>query len=247
MPVPTFTLEPSTSGARPMNPTLAAMRIGVARRAIDKLTASGVLETPVTEPAVDSLARRPLLQVASGELTVLRTDSRKPAGREDDRDVIGFGITDDDDLLTDTSLRWWRSEPERVVDNRLFAVTVGTIPVAVYEILLHRGTQSSGERQLRHRYGGTLLARLVPRGSAQGAQRLLESDPGDAFEAITPVSEGEHPLLTGPGSTPASSAVGQIMRSRIVVDSGGPVGYLAPSRAASDQASGALAASEGRR
>lgn len=222
MSVPTFTLEPGAPAtSKRMNPTVAAMRIGVARRAVDKLTATGVLPSPLTEAAVNNLAVRPLLQVTSGELTVLRTDSSKPAADEPDRDLIGFDLSHDDPTLEETSLRWWRSEPDRVLANRLFAVTVGTVPVAVYEILTHLDTVHSGERQLRHRYGGTLLARLVPKDSSTGTA-LLDASADAPFRTVTPMHDlQEHPLL---------DRAAQIMRSRIVVDSGGPVGYLEPTQ-----------------
>lgn len=199
---------------------MAALRIGVGRRAIDKLTACGVLPTPLTEEAVANLASRPLLQVVTDELTVLRTDAAQPAPSDDGRDQIGFDLGFDDATVDETSLAWWRSEPDRVLTNVLFTVTVGTVPVAVYEVLLHCDTVATGQRQLRHAYAGTLLARLVRTNSRPQAQVLLPSNAGDTFTTITPLLDPEqHPLL---------EHAAQIMATRVVVDSGGPIGYLEP-------------------
>lgn len=219
MALPTFVLQDPPSAQRHMNPTLAALRIGVARRSIDKLTAAGVLPSPLTEGAVENLARRPLLQVASGELTVLRTNSKTPALESDDRPFIGFHLKHSDDDLEATALRWWRSEPERILDNQLFAVTLGTIPVAVYEVLVHSESLPAENRVLRHRYTGVLLARLTPRDTP--TYGVMESRTDDVFDIVTPLA-GSHPLI---------DSAAQIMRSRIVVDSGGPIGYLEPKEA----------------
>ncbi|HEY3549219.1 MAG TPA: hypothetical protein VGK17_24345 [Propionicimonas sp.] len=56
-------------------------------------------------------------------------------------------------MLEETSLRWWRSDLAKVIANRLFVVTLGTYPVAPYDIAGLEDTQvRQGETQPRHRY-----------------------------------------------------------------------------------------------
>lgn len=104
--------------------------------------------------------------------------------------------------LEAAALRWWRSDPERVLENGLFAVTVATFPVAVYMIAIdgHSGSiRCPGERFDRQQYIGTLLARVGP-----GMAPRVSPDLPDWLEE------------------PAR----QIMGSIIEVVAGGPVGYL---------------------
>ncbi|WP_148046169.1 hypothetical protein [Nocardioides marmoriginsengisoli] len=81
---------------------------------------------------------------------MLRTDARAPADRDkypdDPRNWMGFNVEHSDEELEAASLRWWRSDPRRVVDNELFAVTVATFPVAVYRILGTAGSIASESR-----------------------------------------------------------------------------------------------------
>lgn len=89
-----------------------------------------------------------------------------------------------------------------MVDNELFVVTVGTFPVAVYRVTgLQDSVTRADEDAERHHYAGTLLARVTA---------------GMVARPCRPVS----------GYLQAATT--QIMRSRIAVDSGGPIGYLMP-------------------
>lgn len=216
MPLPTFShATQAPTMLLEMTPNIAATRLDIARRGVDKLQHAAILPTPLTEAAVESIARRPALTVASGELSVLRTGATRGAD-EPDRTKIGFHLADDDDTLATTSLRWWRGDPGRIVDNTLFAVTVGTVPVAVYEITALEDSQRFSDG-IRHRFSGTLLARLVPRADVNigtGLSCLVE----DEFAAVARVHR-DHPL---------HALAAHIMSTRVAVISGGPIGYLAP-------------------
>lgn len=207
MPRPTFVApETPRPRARTLNRTQAAARLGINGPGVDKLVRAGMLSQPIEAAEVERLAGRPRLQVATGELTVLRTDARAEADQEkypqDPRKWVGFHVDHTDDELTDSSLRWWRSDPERVEGNVLFAVTVATFPVAVYANA-ERVTsfQRSGEPWLRWHYAGDLLARVHSRMVVTYRQDVQ----GDLRELAR-----------------------QIMASTIAVDSGGPIGYLEP-------------------
>lgn len=225
MALPTFTTAPRAAD-RPLAPAEAAIRLGVNRRAVDKLIAAGILPIPLDAGAVENLARRPRLAVTEGELTVLRTDARKPATDSDSRRWIGFHLEHDDATLAETSLRWWRSDPDRVLDNVLYAVTIGTVPVAVYQIQIHLDSIEVAGYQ-RHHYAGTLLTRIGPREpvnrtSEEGPPHTLDSRDGDPFVVTTSLRNPNQHELMGHAL--------QIMRSRITVESGGPIGYLEPDR-----------------
>lgn len=179
----------------------AASGLRLSLTLVDKLIRAGVLPVPIPASTVAQLAQYPVLKVAEGELTVLRTDAREVAPPGEDRPWIGFHVTHSDVELEETSLRWWRSDIWKVLDNELFAVTVSTIPVAVYRITNHVNTiVRSDEIIPRQRYEGQLLARVYP---GMEPSLLKSNIPGH---------------LRG--------AVAQLMRSRIVVTSGGPIGYL---------------------
>lgn len=125
--------------SRTLTRTQAASRLGINGPAIDKLVGAHVLSLPILASEVDALAGRELLQVKTGELTVLRTDVRAAADPDrqpphDRRKFIGFDVAHTNEELEASSLRWWRCDPARVVDNALFAVTIASFPVAVYEI-----------------------------------------------------------------------------------------------------------------
>jgi hypothetical protein len=204
MPTPVFavgagdTLERET-----ISRNVAASRLGLSIAGVDKLIRSSILTPDIAAETVDELAARPWLQVLEGELTVLRTDARQPAYPGEDRKWIGFDAGHNDDELKATSLRWWRSSPVRILDNELFAVTVSTIPVAVYQITGHAGTLTREDEDTpRHKYSGKLLARVYP---GMPRPRVLGTMPGHL-----------------------RTAVEQIMSSRIKVSSGGPIGYLEP-------------------
>lgn len=179
----------------------AASRLGIAMGAVDKLIAARVLETSIRAEVVERLERRSYLVVEAGELTVLRTDARKPAYPGEDRRWIGFSTEHSPEELDATSLRWWRSHPRRVIDNELFVVTVATVPVAVYRI---EGVEDEqvrpGEDNPRFHYSGTLLHRVYP---------------GLVDRPLSPSVPVQY-----------KDRVRQIMSSRIKVVSGGPIGYL---------------------
>lgn len=205
MPLPTFAVP--AHAPRPRSATLtrnqAASRLGLSLALVDKLMRAGILETPILAATVDGLADRSMLAVVAGELTVLRTDARADAHPGEDRRYIGFHVEHTDAELEATSLRWWRSEPAHVLDNELFAVTVSTVPVAVYGVHEHlESIYREGEDKPRHRYAGVLLGRVYPGMAA----RTLPHTPGHLRDRVE-----------------------QIMASRIKVSSGGPIGYLQPS------------------
>ena len=180
--------------------TQVAARLGVHLAAVDKMIRAGMLQHPFLESAIRRIEGRKRLQVVEGELTVLRTDAREPAREGEDRKFIGFHTEHTDEQLAETSLRWWRSDPERVLDNELFAVTVGTYPVALYLLTERAGTITRDDEDVpRHHYKGRLLARVRP-GMIVSIQKDI---PGYLKQRAE-----------------------QLMNSRIVVNSGGPVGYL---------------------
>lgn len=207
MPLPTFVpAEHPRPRGHTLNRTQAAARLGINGPGVDKLVRAGMLTVPIELELVERLAAQPRLQVAAGELTVLRTDARADADLtkypHDERKYVGFHVDHSAEELADSCLRWWRSVPERVVDNTLFAVTVATLPVAVYAISTKVASfQRPDETFVRHHYAGQLLARIHP-----GMQ------------------------VTYPKNTRADlrDLAQQIMTSTIRVDSGGPIGYLEP-------------------
>lgn len=205
MPLPTFA-APAKSPTRPetLNRTQAGARLGLNGPGVDKLVRAGILNLPIRTDDVEQLTDRDRLQVTTGELTVLRTDARALSDPVkypmDSRKWVGFHVEHTNDELAESSLRWWRCDPERVVANELFAVTVATFPVAVYRILGKSATViRPDETSSRHGFAGQLLARVHP-GMA----------------------------MTFPQDTPGHLRLmaRQILNSRITVDSGGPIGYL---------------------
>lgn len=179
----------------------AAFELGLSLAGIDKLIHSGIAEVPLPASLIAKFSSYPALKVKQGELTVLRTDARRAAAPGDGRQYIGFHTEHTDDQLKETSLGWWRSDPSRVLDNELFAVTVSTIPVAVYQITGHSDPfVRPGETAPRYQYEGQLLARIHP---GMGSPTVRKNTPGH----LRKLAE-------------------QIMNSRITVSSGGPIGYL---------------------
>lgn len=175
----------------------AAVRLGISRGSLDKLVTAGVLNLPIKRAVIDELAARPNLRVREGELTVLRTAARAPAYPGEDRATIGFHATYDDGELEATSLRWWRCDPDKVLKNELFAVTISTVPVALYRITsVHAPYYRGDEDTPRYRFSGHLLARW-----GSGEMR------GTHYDGLR-------------------SSVRQVMDSRISVSSGGPIAYL---------------------
>lgn len=175
MAMPTLTTSPAPlTRAAIMTRNEAAHALDLSLTAIDKLIHTGVLGTPISATLVEKLARRPLLSAISGELTVLRTDARQPTPPDDDRTATGFHTTMSTHELIETSLRWWRCDPDRVVDNELFAVTVATIPIAVFLITRHLNQRTSGVRTVRHHFDGDLLARRTPDGDTTAPAALHE-------------------------------------------------------------------------
>jgi hypothetical protein len=205
MPLPAF-YAPSAPriGVETLSRTVAAARLELHRAHVDKMIHARMLQPKITAAEVDALRGRPKLRVQSGELTVLRTDARQDADRtkypHDERRWMGFHVDHTPTELDETSLRWWRSDPARVLDNQLFVVTVATFPVAVYQITGYEASYTRpDEDQPRHHYAGTLLARVTPGMVA----RLCEPMPGHLWRLVE-----------------------QVMESRITVNSGGPIGYL---------------------
>ena len=208
MPLPTLA-APASPPVRPdtLNRTQTAARLGLNGAGVDKLVRAGILGLPIKTDEVDGLMGRDRLQVTAGELTVLRTDARAESDSAkypmDDRRWVGFHVQHTDDELAESSLRWWRCDPGRVLDNELLVVTVATFPVAVYRIVGKAKTiVRPDETTSRHAFTGQLLGRV-------------------------------HPTMatTFPQDTPGHLRMmaRQIMDSRITVDSGGPIGYLEPS------------------
>lgn len=202
MPLPAFTPSPHTSTLRgaTLTRSQAASRLGLHPSGVDKLVRAGVLAVPIQAALVETLAGLPRLAVEHGELTVLRTDARADAYPGEDRRWIGFHVEHTDVELDATSLRWWRCDPARILDNELFAVTVSTFPTAVYRITEHlEEKRRDGEDTPRHHFAGQLLARVYPGMTATYQQNT----PGHLRELAK-----------------------QVMASRVVVASGGPIGYL---------------------
>lgn len=179
----------------------AAFELELSLTLIDKLIHSGILGVPLPAETIKQLASYPPLKVVEGELTVLRTDARQVAHPGESRQYIGFHTKHTDDQLNETSLGWWRSDPSRVLNNELFAVTVSTIPVAVYRITGHSEPFfRSGKVAPRYKYEGQLLGRVHP---GMGTPVIRQDTPGHLRQLAA-----------------------QIMTSRITVSSGGPIGYL---------------------
>ena len=162
----------------------------------------GLLPDTPTDADVASWEGRPFLGLSTGELTVLRTDSKEPSPPvypKDPRKWLGFDVGMNDFELEDASLRWWRCKPARVIYNELFAVTIAEFPVALYLLHEHVDHRRFGDEGFdRHHFAGTLLARL-------DADLELDIRPSPAL---------------------SESDIRTIMASRIRTSSGGPVGYL---------------------
>lgn len=206
MPLPSFVAAAPAARPATVTRTHAAERLGLHAAGVDMLVHAGIFHSPIVAAGVNKLAARPYLQVVDGELTVLRTVARAPGYPGEDREYIGFHADHTDTELEETSLRWWRSDPVRVLDNELFVVTISTFPVAVYRIVDCLASRvRDGEVESHHHYAGQLLARVYP-----------------------------DMALVFPRATPAHlhSLAQQIMRSRIAVASGGRIGYLGTSTTA---------------
>lgn len=205
MPLPTF--APVTAKAQPsetMNRTQASSQLGLNGPSVDKMIKAGMLVAPIRSSKVRDLTKYERLRVTDGELTVLRADARAESDPvlypDERRRWIGFHVEHTDEELEASSLRWWRCNPERVLDNELLVVTVATFPVALYLLEDKMGPLiRPGENQPRYGFTGRLLAR------------------------VSPGMEITHNRLA-PGHLQKSAK--QIMRSRIAVSSGGPIGYL---------------------
>lgn len=203
MPTPVFVVDSAATPDREfLTRAAAASALNMSITSVSKLVRANILSLPISAAVIDELSRRPQLRVIEGELTVLRTDARTASlDPDDDREFLGFHTEQTDAEIEEACLRWWRSSPARILDNELWAVTVSTIPVAVFQITDHLDqTDPSAGDLNRHRYGGKLLARMHP---GLGEVKVRESTPGH--------------LRAG---------VAQIMKSRIEVSSGGPIGYL---------------------
>lgn len=208
MPLATFaTSAVPDSRSETLSRTVAAARLDLHVAHVDKMVRAGMLPLPLTTSSIESLLGRPKLRVVDGELTVLRTDARHEIARakypHDSRRWLGFHVEHTDSELDETSLRWWRCDPARVLDNELFAVTVATFPVAVYQIVGHNESHTRPDEEApRHHFVGRLLGRISP---------------GMVATYREPMPGYLRPLVE------------RIMASRIMVSSGGPIGYLEPS------------------
>jgi hypothetical protein len=204
MPLPTFDVAPPAARPATVTRTHAAERLGLHPAGVDMPVHAGIFPTPMLAANVHKLASRPYLQVADGALTVLRTHARAPGYPGEDREYVGFHADHTDAELEETSLRWWKSDPERVLDNELFVVTVSTFPVAVYRILDRVASKvREGEVEFHHHYSGQLLARVYP---------------------------GLAPVFPRATPAPLHNLARQIMGSRIAVPNGGRIGYLEAAR-----------------
>ncbi len=151
--------------------TAAVSRLEVHVASVDKMVRAGMLPLPITAASVARFIGLSKLVVVEGALTVLRTDARQPVNPvrnpDDDRAFIGFHVEHSNEVLEQTSLRWWRSDPTRVLDNELFAVTVVNFPVAVYRVTeLVGSTSYTGEEHTRHQYAGEPARPGAPRHGA---------------------------------------------------------------------------------
>lgn len=204
MALPTFAMPSPAPAPEMLTRTQIAARLELHLAGVDKLIRAGMLSPPFYVSDLVPLTGRPKLTVVEGELTVLRTDARAVADPQEmpRRRYIGFHAEHSNEELEAASLRWWRSDPDRILDNELFVVTLATFPVALYRITQRLDTITrAGEDRPRHQYEGQLLARVHP-----GMQSVLSRDtPG---------------YLRKPAQ--------QVMSSRIAVASGGPIGYLEP-------------------
>ena len=204
MPLPTFTTSRRVSESEILTRTVAAGRLDLHIAHVDKMVRAGMLPLPITARSIEQFLDRQRLQVADGELTVLRTDARQEADRSkyphDERRWMGFHVDHTDTELDATSLRWWRCDPHRVQDNELFAVTLATFPVALYQVTGLKATYTRPDEEApRQHFEGRLLARV---------------DAGMVAAMRQPIPGHLRPL------------VNTIMSSRITVSSGGPIGYL---------------------
>lgn len=208
MPLATFAPPTRAVQTPTLNRTQAASRLGINNPAFDKMIRAGMLFPPYRADKIVELSKREQLRVKSGELTVLRADARAESDPVlypgEDRRWIGFHVEHTDEELEAASLRWWQCRPARVIDNELLVVTIATFPVALYRITGQRGEPlyRPGEAKPRHGFTGQLLARVT---HGMEVVRYREITPGHL----------ENPVK-------------QVMGSRVVVTSGGPIGYLEP-------------------
>jgi hypothetical protein len=206
--------EKAGDGRRDLRKGEVAAALGLRDDRVRKLMGSGLLPHGGNARLFDGdvvhqLSLMPWLRVKEGELTVLRTDSRTPNGYPGDpRKFEGFHVDMDDRAVADACLRWWRSDPARVQANQLFSVTIATFPTAVFSVSraderdgLPASIRVAHENFARHRYNGTLLARIRRDRSLWIADGLPED---------------------------VEAPVRQIMRSRVYTKSGGPIAYLEP-------------------
>lgn len=215
--IPRFTYNRTTEKEHITRHAAAAM-LDVNYDSLRMLIDTGVLTEPLRTDAVEALAQRPWLSTIEGEMTVLRTGVCA-AVDDDDRDFMGFTIDFKDPQLEAAVLRWWRSDPTRIVGNKLFTVTVRTIPVALYAItrcVNEADPDIDGKGHRRFWYEGTLLARIDRRDNEVDGWAPLSGNTREDFVIRTSQNRW----------SPYMEAITQIMHSRIVVASGGPIGYL---------------------
>ncbi|WP_336794204.1 hypothetical protein [Gordonia malaquae] len=225
MTIPTF--GSSTTLAQPETITrhAAAVQLGITHKSLSMLITAGILTEPLLRADVDALAARDRLVGRSGELTVLRIGALTPAS-DPGRQFIGFAADIDDQQLADATLGMWRANPERVIGNRLYAVAMRTIPVALFAITGCPNIDAplvDDSGKLRYRFDGELLARIEPAAGRPGQPTSTAENTIDGH-GVVPSSFWVRSTVDA--SSPYRAAVEAIMTSRIAVDSGGPVGYL---------------------
>lgn len=176
----------------------AASMLSISPAGVDKLLRAEMLPTPIPRDLVESWRGRTELVVKDGALTVLRADSITPATEDPERPYMGYATHMTDIEMTLASLRWWRTDPDTILDNELFVGTISTIPYALWRITKNVGTRGSGT-YARHAFAGQLIARGYP-----NTHVPMTKDP-DLIQAAR-----------------------MIFGSRIYTESGGPIAYLTP-------------------
>lgn len=220
------TQEEATRETDQITKQVAAYRLGVPYSHLaDKFIRTQLIHDSKTLMAteVDALAERPFLQAVEGELTVLRAPGKK---RDDNGDLVGLSIEDTNDELERVTLGWWRGNADRVLHNRLFAVTVGGLPAVLWELTGIRSDSLIRGTEVRYQYSGNMLARVQRRDRVgeeyETEDKILFDDPRlghcTTFDARYVKKRSK-----------LYEAVSMIMSHRIRVDSGGPIGYLTPS------------------
>lgn len=150
----------STTPGRTANPPFmtrgaAASKLGISPAGVDKLTAAGMMRPSLKRTSVATMAQRPELVVSDGAITVLRTTATTPS-QSHARGSKGYDYKMDADEISDANLGWWRVDTGRVIDNKIFVVTISTFVAAVFSITGIAASEGAGTER-RHMLEGTLL------------------------------------------------------------------------------------------